>query len=63
MRSDHFSGGGVPSIVFGPRFFMAMCKWVRMCKLECWGMLFKNPVYSVCGVVLMLRGVGWSASM
>ena len=32
------------------------CMW--MCDLECWGMALRSPVYSVCGVVLILRGVG-----
>ena len=43
---------------------MAMfVKCVCMGKLECWGMVLISPVYSTCGVVLMLRGVGWCASM
>ena len=57
-------GGGVPNIVLGPSFCMAkFVKCVRMCELECWGMVLRNPVYSACGVVLMLRGLGWCASM
>ena len=31
-------------------------------ELECWGMVL-NLVYSACMVVLMLRGIGWCASM
>ena len=33
------------------------CVW--MCELECWWMVLRSPVYSACGVVLMLcRVVG-----
>ena len=35
------------------------CVWMR--ELECWGMVLRSPLYSACGVVLMLRGVGWCA--
>ena len=51
--------GGVPNIVLGPSFGMATfikCMW--MCERECWGIVLKSPVYSACGVVLMLREVG-----
>ena len=60
-----YFGGGVPNIVLGPSFCMAMfVKCVWMCELECcWGMVLRSPVYSACGVVLMLRGVGWCADM
>ena len=51
-------------IVLGPKFCMAkFVKCVWMCELECWGMVLRSPVYSACGVVLMLRGVDWCANM
>ena len=55
-----YFGGGVSNIVLEQSFCMAMfVKCVWMCELECWGMVLRSPVYSACGVVLMLRGVGW----
>ena len=29
-----------------------------MCELGCWRMVLGSPVYSACGVVSMLHGVG-----
>ena len=55
--------GGVPNIVLGLSFCMAMfvkCAW--MCELECWGMVLRSPVYSACGGSFDV-GVGWCASM
>ena len=64
VLSGVFRVGGVPNIVLGPSFCMAkFVKCVWMCELESWGMVLRNPVYSACGVVLMLRGVGWCATM
>ena len=35
----YFGRGGVPNIVFGLNFWMAMIvKGVWMCELECWGL-------------------------
>ena len=54
----------MPNIVLGPSFRMAIflkCLW--MCELECWWKVLRSPVYSACGVVLMLRGVGRCADM
>ena len=46
-------------MLLGPSFCMAkFVKCVWMCELECWGMVLRSPVYSACGVVLTLRGVG-----
>ena len=38
-------------------------KCVCMCELECWGMVLRSPVYSACGVVVMLRRVGWCTNI
>ena len=54
-----FFGGGGHNALLGQSFCMAMSvKYMRMYELECWGMVLRSPVYSACGVVLMLHEVG-----
>ena len=49
----------MPNIVLRQSFCVAMIMKSRwMCELQCWGIMLRSPVYSACGVVLMLRGVG-----
>ena len=45
VLSGVFRRGGVPNIVLGLSFCMAMfMKWVWICELECW-MVLRSPVY------------------